>query len=75
MGFRDLRTFLEKLEAEGQLVHFRDEVMPEPDIRAIMRGAADVGPGGPAVMIHNITGYMGKKLVVNVHGSWANHAL
>jgi len=75
MGFRDLRSFLEKLEAEGQLVHFHDEVMPEPDIRAIMRGAADVGPGGPAVMIHNITGYTGKKLVVNVHGSWANHAL
>ena len=73
--FRDLRSFLDKLEREGQLVHYTDEVMPEPDIRAILRAAADLGPTGPAVMIHNIKGYGGKKLVGGVHGSWANHAL
>jgi vanillate/4-hydroxybenzoate decarboxylase subunit C len=73
--FKDLRGFLDLLEREGQLVHYHDELMPEPDVRALMRGAADVGPGGPAVMLHNIRGYRGKRLVVNVHGSWANHAL
>jgi 4-hydroxybenzoate decarboxylase len=75
MAFKDLRSFLEKLEQEGQLVRFTDEVLPEPDIRAISRGAADVGAGGPAVLLNNIKGYKGKQLVVNVHGSWANHAL
>lgn len=73
--FKDLRSFLERLEREGQLVHYQDELAPEPDVRALMRGAADMGPGGPAVMLHNVRGYRGKRLVVNVHGSWANHAL
>ncbi len=50
-------------------------MLPEPDIRAILRAAADLGPTGPAVMIHKIKGYDGKKVVGNVHGSWANHAL
>jgi 4-hydroxybenzoate decarboxylase len=73
--FKDLRSFLDRLEREGQLVHCYDELAPEPDVRALMRGAADVGPAGPAVMLHNIKGYRGKRLVVNVHGSWTNHAL
>jgi vanillate/4-hydroxybenzoate decarboxylase subunit C len=73
--FRDLRSFLDCLEAEGQLVHYFDELTPEPDVRALMRGAADVGPTGPAVMLHNIKGYAGRRLAVNVHGSWSNHAL
>lgn len=73
--FKDLRQFLEKLEQEGQLVHYTDEVMPEPDIRAISRASADIGPTGPAVLIENVKGYKGKKIAVNVHGSWANHAL
>jgi UbiD family decarboxylase len=73
--FKDLRQFLAKLEQEGQLVHYTDEVMPEPDIRAISRAAADLGPTGPAVILHDVKGYKGKKIAVNVHGSWANHAL
>ena len=44
--FRDLRSFLDLLEREGQLVHYRDELSPEPDVRALMRGAADMGPTG-----------------------------
>lgn len=75
MGYRDLREFLDKLEAEGQLVHFHDEVMPEPDIRGIANGAVDVGERAPAVIIDNIKGYQGKRLAINVHGSWTNCAL
>jgi vanillate/4-hydroxybenzoate decarboxylase subunit C len=73
--YRDLRSFLDRLEQEGQLVHYTPQVLPEPDIRAILRAAADLGPSGPAVMIHDIKGHVGKKVVGNVHGSWANHAL
>jgi len=74
MVYRDLREFLNKLEQEGQLVHIHDEIMPEPDIRAIGRAATDL-PNGPAVMMDNIKGYRGKRAVINVHGSWANSAL
>lgn len=75
MGFRDLRTYLVKLEEEGQLIQYDKQVVPEPDIRAISRGAADMGDTGPAVMINNILGHKDAKIAVNVHGSWANHAL
>jgi len=72
--YRDLRSFLTKLEEEGQLVHITDEILPEPTIREIGRAACDL-PNGPAVMIENIKGHPGKRVVLNVHGSWANHAL
>ena len=65
--FPDLRSFLDRLEQEGQLVHYTDEVSPEPDIRAILRAAADLGPTGPAVMFHHIRGYGDRKLVAGVH--------
>lgn len=57
--FRDSRSFLDRLDAEGQLVHYFDDLTPEPDVRALMRGAADIGPTGPAVMLHSIKGYAG----------------
>ncbi len=41
--YRDLRSFLNGLEQEGQLVHYTPQVLPEPDIRAILRAAADLG--------------------------------
>ncbi|WP_025773804.1 UbiD family decarboxylase, partial [Neomoorella thermoacetica] len=74
MPYTDLRSFLDKLEKEGQLVYVHDEILPEPDIRKICRAAGDM-PNGPAVVLDNIKGYKGKRAVVNVHGSWANHAL
>jgi vanillate/4-hydroxybenzoate decarboxylase subunit C len=75
MSFVDLRSFLDKLEQEGQLIHYSKEILPEPDVRAISRAAADLGANGPAVIIDNVKGYKGKKIAVNVHGSWANHAI
>lgn len=74
MGYKDLREFLQKLEQEGQLVNSHDEVMPEPDLRAVARAAIDL-PDGPAVVLDNVKGYCGKQVALNVHGSWANHAL
>jgi 4-hydroxybenzoate decarboxylase len=35
MAHKDLRSFLETLEKEGQLLRIKQEVMPEPDISAI----------------------------------------
>ena len=47
--------------------------MPEPDLSAIGRSAPNL-ENGPAVLVENIKGYK-TPLVLNVHGSWANHAL
>ncbi|OIQ52757.1 non-oxidative hydroxyarylic acid decarboxylases subunit C [Neomoorella thermoacetica] len=74
MSFRDLRSYLDKLEKGGQLVYIHDEILPEPEIRKYARAAVDL-PGGPAVIMDNIKGYKGKRVAVNVHGSWANIAL
>lgn len=61
MAYADLRQFLARLAEEGQLVRITEEVLPEPDIRAIGRAAADIGETGPAVIVDNIKGYKGKK--------------
>ncbi len=73
MGYRDLREFLELLESENQLVRIKDQVMPEPDLSAIGRSAPNM-ENGPAVLVENIKGYK-TPVVLNVHGSWQNHAL
>ncbi|HMM19352.1 MAG TPA: non-oxidative hydroxyarylic acid decarboxylases subunit C [Selenomonadales bacterium] len=73
MAYADLREFLAKLHDERQLVRVQDEVMPEPDIAAAGRAAPDMD-NGPAVLFEKIRGYH-NQVVVNVHGSWANHAL
>ena len=72
--YENLRDFLATLEAEGQLVRVKDQVMPEPDIGSASRAAANMSGDAPAILFENIKGYKGK-VVTNVHGSWANHAL
>lgn len=71
--YQDLRSFLKTLEEEGQLVHVKEEVDPEPNIGAAGRAAANI-ENGPAVFFDKLKGYK-NPVVTNVHGSWANHAL
>ena len=71
--YKDLREFLATLEAEGQLVRIKDEVMPEPDIASAGRAASSM-KNGPAVLFEKVKGYK-YSVVTNVHGSWPNHAL
>lgn len=76
MAFSDLRGYLSALEDAGQLVTVDQLVDPEPDLRAVGRAALNLGvSGSPAVMVTNIRGYRGKRVVLNVHGSWANYAV
>lgn len=73
--YQDLRSFLEVLEEEEQLVHVTNEVDPDTEIGAAGRAASRI-PNGPAVMFEHVNGYpKGQRVVTNVHGSWANHAL
>lgn len=73
MSYRDLREFLDLLESENQLVRIKGEVMPEPDLSAIGRSAPDM-ENAPAVLVEKVKGYK-TPVVLNVHGSWQNHAL
>jgi 4-hydroxybenzoate decarboxylase len=74
MLYRDLREFLSILDAQGQLVCYHEQLLPEPDISAIGCAASE-SKSGPAILLDNVIGYKGKRVAVNVHGSWANHAL
>jgi len=72
--YHSLRDFLVKAEAEGQLVRIKEQVLPEPDIRAAACAAGRL-PGGPVLLFEHIRGYGDKQVAMNVHGSWQNHAL
>jgi UbiD family decarboxylase len=43
MAYDDLRSFLDTLDKEGQLLRITDEVMPEPDIAAAANAAPRLG--------------------------------
>jgi len=74
MPYDSLRDFLSKAEDEGQLLRIKEEVRPEPDIRAAAYAASKI-PGGPVLLFEKIQGYRDKQVAMNIHGSWENHAL
>src|SRR3981189_1589060 len=75
MAYDDLREFLKALDGQGQLLRITDEVMPEPDIAAAPDAAARLGENAPALYFDNVKGFTDARIAMNVHGSWANHAL
>ena len=75
MAYDDLREFLKALDEHGQLLRITDEVMPEPDIAAAANAAPRLGENAPALYFDNVKGFTDARIAMNVHGSWANHAL
>ncbi|GAA4587957.1 non-oxidative hydroxyarylic acid decarboxylases subunit C [Planotetraspora phitsanulokensis] len=75
MAYDDLRSFLDTLDKEGQLLRISQEVMPEPDVAAAANAVPRLGDAAPALYFDNVAGFTGAKIAMNVHGSWANHAL
>ncbi|WP_405667261.1 UbiD family decarboxylase [Streptomyces sp. NBC_01166] len=75
MHYDDLRSFLDTLEKEGQLLRITDEVLPEPDLAAAANAAGRIGENAPALHFDNVKGFTDARIAMNVHGSWANHAL
>ena len=75
MAYDDLRSFLETLDKEGQLLHITEEVRPEPDIAAAANAAPRLGDAAPALYFDRVQGFTDARIAMNVHGSWANHAL
>ena len=74
-AYKDLREFLSVLEAEGQLLRIADRVNPEPDLAAAACALTQFGESIPALRFDDIAGYTGAQVLMNVHGSWPNHAL
>lgn len=75
MAYDDLRSFLKVLDEEGQLLRITDQVTPEPDLAAAANAAARLGDAAPALYFDNVLGFTSARIAMNVHGSWANHAL
>jgi len=75
MAYDDLRGFLQVLDAEGQLLRITDQVLPEPDLAAAANAASRLGDAAPALFFDNVHGFTSARIAMNVHGSWANHAL
>ena len=75
MVYPDIRAFLQRLEEKGQLLHVEQEVQLEPDLGAAGRAVSNFGDTAPALLFNHIHGYKNAKVVMNVIGSWANHAL
>ena len=75
MPYDDLRGFLTALDEQGQLLRVTDEVRPEPDVAAAANAASRMGDAAPALYFDNIFGFTNARIAMNVHGSWANHAL
>src|SRR3954469_7830119 len=74
-AFKDLREFLQLLESEKQLLRITEKVSLEPDLAAAGCALAQLGGAAPALQFDNVQGYTSAQVVMNVHGSWANHAL
>jgi vanillate/4-hydroxybenzoate decarboxylase subunit C len=75
MAYDDLRSFLSALDKDGQLLRIGDEVAPEPDLAAAANAAARLGDNAPALYFDNVTGFTNARIALNLHGSWANHAI
>lgn len=75
MAYDDLRSFLTALDKEGQLLRITEEVRPEPDIAAAANAAPRLGDAAPALYFDRVQGFTDARIAMNVHGSWANHAL
>jgi UbiD family decarboxylase len=73
--YQDFREFLTVLEHQGQLLRITDTVKFEPDLAAAACALAQIGDGVPAILFDKIAGSPDARVVMNVHGSWPNHAL
>ncbi|WP_338596120.1 non-oxidative hydroxyarylic acid decarboxylases subunit C [Saccharopolyspora sp. SCSIO 74807] len=75
MAYDDLRSYLDALEKEGQLLRVPERVEPEPDLGAAANAAARLGENAPALYFDDVNGFVDPRIVLNAHGSWANHAI
>jgi 4-hydroxy-3-polyprenylbenzoate decarboxylase len=68
MAFQDLRSFLAKLEAEGELAHVKTEVDWNLELGAVSRRSQDLR--GPALLFESLKGYPREqgRVLANIFG-------
>ncbi len=72
MAYTDMRQFVAKLDAAGELVQIDAEVDPVEELGAICREMLD--QGGPAILFTNIKGY-NHRLLANMMGTTKRAAM
>ena len=55
MPYRDLREYLQKLEAEGELIKIKESLSTVYEISSIFKHLGL--KGGPAALVENVAGY------------------
>ncbi|MBV8811250.1 MAG: UbiD family decarboxylase [Acidobacteriaceae bacterium] len=63
------------LDQQRQLLRITEPVSLEPDLATAACALAQIGEGSPAIHFDKVAGYTNAQVVMNVHGSWLNHAL
>lgn len=69
MAFDDLRSFLQGLEEQGQLLRISEAVSAEPDLAAAANATGRIGDGAPALWFDNIRGFTDARVAMNTIGS------
>ncbi|MBQ9980020.1 MAG: UbiD family decarboxylase [Oscillospiraceae bacterium] len=78
MAYKDMREFLQKLEAEGELLHVKQQVDWKLEMGAVSRRLCDLetkGINSPAVIFDNIKDYPGGRFFTNSMCSFRRYAL
>ena len=72
---RDLRGFLDLLQAKGRVLKIDEATLPEPEVGAYCRAASGISGSSHSLLFENIVGYKGMRLAVNLLASWSNCAV
>ncbi len=75
MGFKDVRSFLQKLDEEGQLIKYDKQVKLSPEWYDMVRALPRMGQYGPALITDKLEGYTGQRIAVGLQASAANCAV
>ncbi len=81
MAYTDLRDWIRQLDKAGELKRIPEAVSPYLEMaeiadraaklgkRTVNAGGSACGPGGPALLFENVTGFPGAKVLMNQFGS------
>jgi 4-hydroxy-3-polyprenylbenzoate decarboxylase len=78
LAYDDLRDWIRALDKAGEIKHIQEEVDPILEMAEIADraskagkkgGAANLKPGGPALLFENVKGYPGSRVLMNQFGS------
>jgi 4-hydroxy-3-polyprenylbenzoate decarboxylase len=81
LAYTDLREWIKQLDKAGELRRIREAVSPYLEMAEIAdrtaklgkgtakAGGSACGPGGPALLFENVTGFPGAKVLMNQFGS------